>query len=253
MANENEKKVTKTTTKKSTTTKKATTTSKTKETPKTKKETPKKTVAKKTTTKKKKAVPVVEENHNNRYFSSLMFVMIALSIIFFVSSYAFFTYERSGNKQNVMYAANLNIIVDDNEDLGINEQNAFPVYDEVGRQSDPYSFTLKNLGSVAANYRLMLVPDADAIEEDGCSDNLLDEKSVMFQLIKDGTVIVEDTIASVSGNRYIIDEGFIGLTEEVNSYDYELRLWISAAAGKEVMGRHYHGRVDVEIIDPANS
>ena len=99
----------------------------------------------------------------------------------------------------------------------------------------------------------MLVPDTKAIEEDGCEDNLLADESVMFQLIKDGVVIIEDTIASIKGNRYTMDQGFIGLTEEVNSYDYELRLWIKSTAGAEVMGRHYHGRADVEIIDPANN
>jgi len=212
----------------------------------------KKTTPKKIVTKKEEIIEK-EQAPTNRYFTSLIIVMLALTIVFIVSSYAFFTYERSGSKQNVMYGANLNIVVDDNDDLGINEKNAFPVYDEVGRQNDPYSFTLKNLGNVAANYRLMLVPDTDAIEEDGCEDNLLDEASIMFQLIKDGTVIVEDTIKSISGNKYTMDEGFIGLTDEVNSYDYELRLWIKSTAGAEVMGRHYHGRVDVEIIDPANS
>ena len=70
-------------------------------------------------------------------------------------------------------------------------------------------------------------------------------------MIKDGVVLKEDTIASLTD--YVIDAGFIGLVEGVNAYDYELRLWISSEAGKEVMGRHYHGRIDVEIIDPANS
>ena len=150
-----------------------------------------------------------------------------------------------------MQTANLNIVIDDNGNLGINQQNSFPAYDEVGRQNDPYKFTLKNIGSVAANYQLKLVPDNKAIEEDGCQENLLEEKSVKFQLIKDGVVLKEDTIASLTD--YVIDAGFIGLVEGVNAYDYELRLWISSEAGKEVMGRHYHGRIDVEIIDPANS
>jgi len=187
----------------------------------------------------------------NRQYISLIVMLLMMTVVLFASSYSFFQYQRSGKKQNIMQTANLNIVIDDNGNLGINQQNSFPAYDEVGRQNDPYKFTLKNIGSVAANYQLKLVPDNKAIEEDGCQENLLEEKSVKFQLIKDGVVLKEDTIASLTD--YVIDAGFIGLVEGVNAYDYELRLWISSEAGKEVMGRHYHGRIDVEIIDPANS
>ena len=187
----------------------------------------------------------------NRQYISLIVMLLMMTVVLFASSYSFFQYQRSGKKQNIMQTANLNIVIDDNGNLGINQQNSFPAYDEVGRQHDPYKFTLKNIGSVAANYQLKLVPDNKAIEEDGCQENLLEEKSVKFQLIKDGVVLKEDTIASLTD--YVIDAGFIGLVEGVNAYDYELRLWISSEAGKEVMGRHYHGRIDVEIIDPANS
>ncbi len=187
----------------------------------------------------------------NRQYISLIVMLLMMTVVLFASSYSFFQYQRSGKKQNIMQTANLNIVIDDNGNLGINQQNSFPAYDEVGRQNDPYKFTLKNIGSVAANYQLKLVPDNKAIEEDGCQENLLEEKSIKFQLIKDGVVLKEDTIASLTD--YVIDAGFIGLVEGVNAYDYELRLWISSEAGKEVMGRHYHGRIDVEIIDPANS
>ncbi len=182
----------------------------------------------------------------------LIFLGIVMVIILIATSYGFFSYQRSGRQENIMYTANLNIIVDDNGELGIRQEDSFPVYDEVGRKTEPYRFTLKNTGTVAANYVMKLVPDEEAIEEDNCGNNLLQEEAIKVQLIKDGEVVKEDYISNL--NDYEIDSGFIGLVEGVNqSYDYELRLWIASTAGKEVMGRHYHGRVDVVIQDPANN
>lgn len=191
------------------------------------------------------------EKEVNQPFSSLIIIMIVAIIILLTSSYGFFTYQRSGKTPNVLYTADLSIILDESASLGINQQNAFPVYDEVGRTTDPYKFTLKNLGAVEANYKIKLVADVEAQYEDGCSDNLLADESVKFQLIKDGSVVKEDLLSNLED--YVIDVGFIGTADNNKSYDYELRLWITSEAGKEVMGRHYHGKIEVEVIDPANS
>ena len=100
----------------------------------------------------------------NRQYISLIVMLLMMTVVLFASSYSFFQYQRSGKKQNIMQTANLNIVIDDNGNLGINQQNSFPAYDEVVRKNDPYKFTLKNIGSVAANYQLKLVPDNKAIE-----------------------------------------------------------------------------------------
>jgi len=178
-------------------------------------------------------------------------IIMSIAVIIISVSFGFFTYSRSGKNPNTVYTANLNIIVNDEESLGINDTNSFPVYDQVGRKTDPYKFTLENLGSVAANYVMRLVPDTTEINKDLCSDNLLADESIKVQLIKDGVVVKESKISEL--DDYIIDSGFIGLVDGVNSYSYELRLWISSDAGKEVMGRHYHGKIQVEVTDPNNS
>lgn len=214
-----------------------------------KKVTPKKSPTKKQVVEKK----VEEKNKKINTATIISIVMVLLSIIIIVLSvsFGFFTYTRKGKQQSTVYTANLNIVVNDQESLGIDEDNAFPIYDEVGRKTDPYEFTLENLGSVAANYVMRLVPDTKAIKEDLCEDNLIAEGSLKIQLIKDDVVIKEARISEL--DDYIIDSGFIGLAEEVRSYSYKLRVWITSDTGKEVMGRHYHGKIQVDVIDPNNS
>lgn len=258
MANTNnsknkETKTKKTTTSKSTTPKKKSTTKtkKTNNVNKKDKEVVKKTsVTKQTTTKKKEEVVVQGSKINTSKIISIILILFSLIIIVLSVSFGFFTYARSGKQQSSIFTANLNIIVNDEESLGINDTNSFPVYDEVGRKTDPYEFTLENLGSVAANYVMKLVPDTEAISKDLCSDNLLADESLKIQLIKDGVVVKESRISEL--DDYVIDSGFIGLVDGVKSYSYELRMWIASDAGKEIMGRHYHGKIQVEVIDPNN-
>ena len=180
-----------------------------------------------------------------------VFIVLILGFVIMTvaTTYAFFKYSRSGKNPSTVFTADMNILVDDHGNLGINQQNAFPVYDAVGRQSEPYAFTLKNLGTVEANYVLKLVIDEEAIAEDGCATNLLAEESVKVQLIKDDNIFIECLLSVLTD--YQLDSGFIGLQEGINKYyNYELRLWIDQNAGKEVMGRHYHGRIDVILSDP---
>ena len=232
---------------KSSTTRKASTTTTKKNTNSTKKVT--KPVEKKIE-ETKVEVKEPQNTINTSKIISVILILLSIIIIILSVSFGFFTYARSGRQQSSIYTANLNIVVNDEESLGISDTNSFPVYDEVGRETDPYEFTLENLGSVAANYVMKLVPDTEAISKDLCSDNLLADESLKIQLIKDGVVVKESRISEL--DDYVIDSGFIGLVDGVNSYSYELRMWIASDAGKEIMGRHYHGKIQVEVIDPNN-
>lgn len=209
---------------------------------------PKKNTNKKNVSKNKKRK---EKKLNIRQLLIILCTIITVLTIGISLSFGFFAYYRSGKTQSGIYTANLNIVVNDEASIGINDENAFPVYDEVGKKTDPYMFTLENLGSVAANYVMKLVPDTDSISKDLCSDNLLDDKVVKFQLIKDGVIVKEARLSEL--DDYVIDSGFIGLVDDANSYSYQLRLWIASDAGKEVMGKHYHGKIQVEVIDPTKS
>lgn len=189
-----------------------------------------------------------KSNFLKEFLPTICMILLCLFIMVGTLTYALFSYQRSGKEKNTIKTANLNILIDDYGNPGIKQVGAFPVYDEVGRKSDPYPFMIKNLGSLAVNYKVKLVPDQKAIEEDGCQDNLLPNSTIKVQLIKDGKVIKEDLISNLE--EYEIDRGFLGLEEGVNKYySYELRLWLDHNSGSEVMGRHYHGRIDVEIID----
>ena len=179
-------------------------------------------------------------------YLSLTVIVLVVSLIM-ANSFGFFEYIRKGINPNRIIigskTSNVVVEVDDNSSLSISRGNAYPVTDEVGRQLNPYVFTLKNLGS-RANFQLRVINDTDAINEDGCSDNLLSDVSVRYQLIKDGNIVSENLLSNLT-NRVIETD----VLEKQTDYNYELRLWIDSQSGIEVMNKHFHGKIEVVISE----
>ena len=181
----------------------------------------------------------------------IRYVYMGLTVIVFVvslimaNSFGFFEYIRKGINPNriTINSATANVVVeiDDNSSLNISRGNAYPVSDEVGRKFNPYIFTIKNLGT-SANYKLRIINDTDAINEDGCSDDLLDDVSVRYQLIKDESIVSENILSNLTDR--VIETGVL---KSRTNYNYELRIWIDSAAGIEVMNKHFHGKIEVVI------
>ena len=180
-----------------------------------------------------------------RYVYLGLTVVVLVASLILANSFGFFEYIRKGINPNTIKinsaTANVVVEIDDNSSLNISKGNAFPVSDEVGRSFTPYVFTVKNLGTFA-NYKLRIINDEDAINEDGCSANLLDDVSVRYQLIKNGSIVSENLLSNLKDR--VIDSGVL---DDKTNYEYELRLWIDSAAGIEVMNKHFHGKIEVVI------
>jgi len=173
-------------------------------------------------------------------YLGLTVVVLVVSLIM-ANSFGFFEYIRKGINPNTIKTANVIVEVDDNSSLSISRGNAFPVSDEVGRQLNPYVFTLKNLGG-KTSFKLKVINDTDAINKDGCNDALLSDGSVRYQLIKDGSIVSENLLSNL--NDRVLETGVLSSN---TNYEYELRLWIDSAAGIEVMNKHFHGKIEVVV------
>lgn len=188
-----------------------------------------------------------------RYVYLVLTVIVLVISLVMANSFGFFEYVKKGinpNRIKINFptrirtksaTANVVVEIDDNSALNISNGNAFPVSDEVGRSFTPYIFTIKNLGP-SANYKLKIINDIDAINEEGCNDNLLNDVSVRYQLIKEGSIVSENLLSNL--NNRVIESGVL---DDKTDYNYELRLWIDSAAGIEVMNKHFHGKIEVVI------
>ena len=176
-----------------------------------------------------------------KYIYLVLTVVVLVVSFVMANSYGFFEYVRKGINPNTIKTANVIIELDDNSSLSISSANAYPVSDEIGRTLSPYVFTVNNIGA-KAGFKLKIVNDVDAIAKDGCSNNLLSDASIRYQLIRDGSVISENIFSNLTDR--VIDSGYYAAKTD---YTYELRIWIDSQAGIEVMNKHFHGKIEVVI------
>lgn len=177
-------------------------------------------------------------------FKAIVIVLIVMVLgisFYFANAYGFFEYLKMGRNRNTVKTAGIVVELDDNSSLEISEDNAYPLSDETGRSLKPYVFTLKNMGPLTS-YNVKIINDDDKINEDGCGNNLLSNVSLRYQLIRDGNIVSEKLLSNTTDN--IIDTGAIANKEETV---YELRIWIDKDAGIEIMNKHFHGKIQVEI------
>lgn len=178
---------------------------------------------------------------NMKYLFLILAVVILVLFMILSNTFGFYEYLKIGGNRNTIKSSNIVLEINDKTSLTISNENSYPVSDEVGRTFVPYEFTVNNTGG-KANYKVRLIHDEKAIENDGCSDNLIPDERIRFQLVKDGSIVKEDLLSNL--NDYVMEESDIASS---TSIDYELRVWIDKEAGIEVMNKHFHGKIEIVV------
>jgi len=133
-----------------------------------------------------------------------------LMIVTIGITYAFINYTLTGNKQVVISAGVLDLVLEEDDELIITD--ALPMYDEVGMIQKPFTFRLVNNSSVSVNYKLKLVKIN--------TDNELSLSDVKYGFTKEDDKTI-DLLSNLTSE--VIDEGVISGNDTIN---YSLRLWI---------------------------
>ncbi len=177
-----------------------------------------------------------QERDKKRVFMIGMSILLVL-ILVIGGTYAWFTLQLNGTKVNVLKAGTLSLILNDENSMGISQEKAVPMLDEVGETLDPYHFTLENHSDIASEYTIYL-DDID-LEAD---ETRMNDSFVKYQLTKDGTktTALLNTIG-VHPNR-ILDSGTISGNTTIT---YDLRLWIDSNTGNEAMGQVVRTKIRV--------
>lgn len=201
-----------------------------------------------------------------KYKISLLVVAILLAFSMTIgTSYAFWTVTATQTNINKVATGCLEIELNDLDIDGIatniNLPNAYPINDEKGLKTKPYSLTIKNVCSINAKYTIIL---------NALSDSNLTEKDIKYHLIKtsptettmtpiilssvgatalDAEVIEEINLNTDNSiqNSYILDSGVLNSQKEnvIDSVTYNLRLWINEDADNSIMGNTFEAAVAV--------
>ncbi len=107
-----------------------------------------------------------------------------------------------------------------NEENAINLQNAYPLTDEEGRQTTPYSFTVENTCDLFASYTITLEVTKESTLNSAYVASMLNTNAIQT-LNELETTIVSDS--NLYKEAYILGTGSLG---NGDSEDYTLRLWM---------------------------
>ena len=123
-------------------------------------------------------------------------------------SFAIFTKTSEGNEYNVVQVGELELSYVDLNDEGnvLQLADSYPISDTDGEASTPYRFSVENTGTIIADYTVKIVDDADTIEADGCSDNLLDNTYIRYKFDNETSQNLIDK-KDATTNEYVIYSG----------------------------------------------
>ena len=175
--------------------------------------------------------------------------ILGVTIISLGSAYAVFTSISKSADYNVIKVGTLNIDFGEDGNNTIDLSNQYPVSDEEGLTLAPYTFTITNTGTLAADYEVFLQDDENMISEDNCSDKQLNKDYIKYKLDTKEPAI----LSSIAASNYKLAEGTL---QPSGSVTYVLYVWIREGVGNDVLGKHYHGKIVVNGVnssgEPAN-
>ncbi len=197
------------------------------------------------------SIDLNEEKNNKKAFKlfglslkkktfALIALILGLILAFSVSSYAWLSATNGSDKISTLTSGNLSLNLADTKSLTL--ANSYPLSDVKGLASDPYTFTIKNTGTIASSYVVYLKDNALSDGKTRIADN-----KVKYSLIKNKNVTTGakllSTLASVDGKGRVLATGTIDPDETIN---FDVRIWIDEAAESEVEGTSFSAKISME-------
>ena len=177
--------------------------------------------------------------NNLKKNKELVIAIVLVLLLLIGGSFAYFTLTLNATQENVIKAGTLELTLDDTTSNGITLTNAIPITDAKGLQTEAYTFTLENKGTMGADYTIYL--DDLPIDE---GKTRMDDKYVKYSLTKNGEEATTELLTTIGTNpNRILDTGSIaGSTTNT----YTLRIWIDYDADNDAMGTVFNAQLRVE-------
>ena len=181
-------------------------------------------------------------NNKKKFIIGILIILLLLIIGF---SYAWLMTSLQGEKDISILVNTIDLELDESASEGIHLVNAIPTYDDEGKVSSPYKFSLVNKSDIDLYYSLSLIDDEELIDScqttDGSPCELLDSRDVRYEVKVGNDYQYLDNMGTLSDSP-VIYHGVINAKETV---DCELRVWININAGNDAMGKAFLGKLNV--------
>jgi len=179
-----------------------------------------------------------EEKQNKKIKKKyIVLIILLLMLSIFSVSYAVLSVKLVGERKYSLTIGTLDFKLD-NEQNAIRLMNAYPMSDTEGQALTPYTFTLKNTGTLKEYYKISLVTAKE--QQASCSGcTFLSPNKLRYSLKVDGVLTKTRTVSE----DLLLDVGELSANETKN---YELRLWLNSEATIEEENKYYFGKIKVD-------
>lgn len=186
-----------------------------------------------------------KELFKNQLLVTCIFIL-AIVLITISGSFSMFSKTSSGNEYNVVQVGELKLSYVDLSEEGnvLNVVNGYPTSDEVGSAAVPYRFSVENTGTLKVDYTVKIIDDIDTINADGCLNKLMDTAYLRYKFDHQEPGILSD-VKDTNENVYIV---YTGHLQPFESTIHEIRIWVNENSPNSMLGKHYHAKVIIEIV-----
>ncbi len=122
---------------------------------------------------------------------------------------------------------------------GINLGDAFPIKDDEGERTTPYTFTLENTSDIESEYSIYL--DNLPLE---AGEVQLEDNNIKYYLTREGEEFGYNLLSTTGANSDRVLAS--GMIPAHTKYTYTLRLWIDEDATEDIAGQVFRGQIRVE-------
>lgn len=161
-----------------------------------------------------------------------------ISLICSISVLVFFLINSTDTIMSEETTKNLALLNGDNQNIEFTEtsapislKDAIPVSDEVGLNTESYTFDVSNFGNSTENLVLLFKENIDSILQDGCKN--LPIENLKYYLAIDDKIISEKEVMT--------QEDLVEFSlKPKETKHFTFKMWITSSAGNEIMGMHLH-------------
>ena len=180
---------------------------------------------------------------NMKKISLLLGIIVLLLVLVVGSTYAFWKYTVEEKEQNVIGTDCLSIsLIDESEAITL--EKAYPLSDQAGMQTKPYTFTVKNNCDSLIDYSVRL--EALEIKDRMDSHNIAvsidgEEIKVLSDFSSVSPIYDREDYKAVES--HVLVNGFLDGHEQKG---HVLRVWIDESAGNDSQNKTFLSKVVVE-------
>ena len=177
-----------------------------------------------------------------RQLTLTLLSIFAVTMVSIGTTFAMFTVSSKSAEYNVVKTGTLTIdFSSSSSTIGLN--NALPMSDSSGLAQTGNTFTIRNTGTLPANYTVSLRDDKDMITQDNCSDKQLDKSYIKYSIDNTTAKFLSDSTESL----------ITGTLNAGASKTFTLKLWIKDYSPNTVLNKHYHGKIVVDAAQEVNT